>query len=410
MLKNNEKGSTLVMVLLLVVIITILGASLFTMNMSASKQFTNKEHQVQARHLAEMGVLHYQAAVDEKVESYNKSFEPVYSKDKDGGSYLNIEASKEKYIRKLCQHVHLGTLNSEGTETGAYTVRDVEENKVDCRSLSFDLEELVIEVESTGAANGQSKVIEAEVTITPKGTDGGGSGGNPEGDQVPGRIPQKPEYPEGNWINKMPVPTLDHIVNSDPVKVTDALTNQNPFETSAFVEVGGFDMQKKSNWTFKDHLLVTGNVEMKTAGSNLSTLTVEKDLYIGGAFHTENHNKVHVVGDLMIMGDVKVGTYSEITVNGNALFDDKISEVEPHAKITIHQNAYFKQPLGTVKNEAEVCVKGGVFLWKNDSWAPYLPDDEGYEGFSKSCLGTSAVEPTESFSWAVEPDVNAEYK
>lgn len=66
---KNELGGALVMVLLLVLVFTILGMGLLTMNISAAKQFNKKEKQVQARHLAEMGVLHYQAIVKKEVEN-----------------------------------------------------------------------------------------------------------------------------------------------------------------------------------------------------------------------------------------------------------------------------------------------------------------------------------------------------
>ena len=51
----------LLMVILLVAVIAILGTALFAMNTSATKQFSNTVvAKVQARHLAEMGVEHYQ--------------------------------------------------------------------------------------------------------------------------------------------------------------------------------------------------------------------------------------------------------------------------------------------------------------------------------------------------------------
>ena len=42
-----------------------------SMNISAAKQFNNKEEQIQARHQAENGLLHYKAMIDKKVESYS---------------------------------------------------------------------------------------------------------------------------------------------------------------------------------------------------------------------------------------------------------------------------------------------------------------------------------------------------
>lgn len=68
-LKNNENGYALLMVIILVLLFTTLGMGLLVMNINASKQFNLKEDQVQARHQAEMGVLHYKAILEDKVKS-----------------------------------------------------------------------------------------------------------------------------------------------------------------------------------------------------------------------------------------------------------------------------------------------------------------------------------------------------
>ncbi|WP_298830496.1 hypothetical protein [uncultured Planococcus sp.] len=67
---QNEKGYALLLVMLMVVLFTIMGMGLLAMNMNAAKQFNTKEEQVQARHQAEMGVLHYKAEIE-------KNFHPV---------------------------------------------------------------------------------------------------------------------------------------------------------------------------------------------------------------------------------------------------------------------------------------------------------------------------------------------
>ena len=176
----------------------------------------------------------------------------------------------------------------------------------------------------------------------------------------------------------------------------------------------------KSDWTFKDHLLVSGSATINTAGSNLSSITVDSDFYIGGAFHTNNHNKVNVGGNLLVMGDLDIGTNSEITVEGNALFDYKVSNVQPHAVVTIQKNAYFKNPLidskgkRVVHQNATFCVKGDIYLWKNNKWAPYLPTDPGYGGFEKSCISYAPTNPDQQpgniYNWLVQPPVNARYR
>ena len=71
MLKNKgEMGNALLLVLMVIVIFSVVGIGLITMNFSATKQFSKKEEQVQARHQAEMGVLHYKAEIDKAVNGY----------------------------------------------------------------------------------------------------------------------------------------------------------------------------------------------------------------------------------------------------------------------------------------------------------------------------------------------------
>ena len=54
-IRGNEHGNALLMVLMVVVVFTILGVGLLSMNASASKQFDKKEEQVQARHRRRWG-------------------------------------------------------------------------------------------------------------------------------------------------------------------------------------------------------------------------------------------------------------------------------------------------------------------------------------------------------------------
>ena len=144
MLKDNEKGSTLVMVLLIAVVITILGAALFTMNMSASKQFTNKEEQVQARHLAEMGVMHYQAKISDIVKAVE--FEKYYDLD---GKYLKDKSTRE-YKQAVCNAANIGELNSDGPEIGTYFVERNASKNIVCGNIQSDTENLIIYIKSAG--------------------------------------------------------------------------------------------------------------------------------------------------------------------------------------------------------------------------------------------------------------------
>ena len=94
-MSGNERGSALLIVLMLVVIFTVLGLGLLTMNISASKQFSKKEEQVQARHMAEMGLLHYKKEINNEVMSYS------FTRKKDETEEAAIIRSKGELCNKI---------------------------------------------------------------------------------------------------------------------------------------------------------------------------------------------------------------------------------------------------------------------------------------------------------------------
>lgn len=74
---KSQRGSTLAIALIIIVLFSILGLGLVTLNASASKQFTNKEQQVQARHFAEMGLMHYKSKVKKVLAEHNEELRGI---------------------------------------------------------------------------------------------------------------------------------------------------------------------------------------------------------------------------------------------------------------------------------------------------------------------------------------------
>ena len=66
---KEERGYALLISMVLIVVFTVLGMGLLSININASKQFNIKEEQVQARHLAEKGVLHFKALLKSELDS-----------------------------------------------------------------------------------------------------------------------------------------------------------------------------------------------------------------------------------------------------------------------------------------------------------------------------------------------------
>lgn len=386
---NSEKGGALPLVLLILVVFTVLGLTMISMNLSSAKQLNKKEENTQARHLAEMGVVHYRTLIDQKVLSYNSNPTNylVYVNGK-----LDSKQSFIKYRNGLesILNVDLREIN---TELGKYKIVD---NKVQ----SFE-NKIELAFTSIGYVNsGLAKEINATLTISPI-TNESNSDINSETEL----LPQKPLPPE----NMTSVFTLDDIKNLNSVSVKQASTTKNPFTTSAFVNIeNNINLPKKSIWTFNNHLLINGSLSMETSGNNFSTFSVNQDLFISGDLNTVNHNLIQVGGNLSIKGNAKFGTKTELYVNGNAEF--KKIDLEPQVRITIQKDAFIYNPLINVKSKASVCVKGTAYLQKENKWKPYEPGDIGYNFLDKSCLKSTQPSDPDPFNWIVLPNVNADYQ
>ena len=397
-LKNNEDGSTLLMVILLVAVIAILGTALFAMNASATKQFSNKEEQVQARHLAEMGVEHYQAKVSENLKRYNREFIPIKKK-----GIVDEGESQKKYVKGLCEEVLPYSINNNDAKTGDYKV-EVTSKKPHVCDVSND--NVTVSIISTGTAKETPIVIEAEITVTDPGTSGGNivNIGN-----AVGFLLDKSKYPTSNTLTK--VKTFDDIGSLEAVKVANSTSKNNRFETSAFVEVDSFNIQK-SSWTFTNHLLIKGNASFLDNGT---TLTVGEDLYIDGDFTSSNHSEINVGKNLIINGKTEFTNHLKMIVSGSALFVSGNFKIYPNARVEINQHAYFKSTVDAPGKSRDdtICVKGDILLWKTNSWQPYTQQDDGYNVFDKECLGTGQpTSPPDSsgrYNWKVKEAVKAIY-
>lgn len=396
---QNERGGALLMVLLLLVILSIFGILAFTLNSNANKQFDKKEANVQARYLAEMGVLHYRDVVDNEVSEYNASEDYLVYETIEGKEVLNIEKSKEKYNTGLCEIANTVSVPTSELETGKYSFTG---KQTSCSSGKIELT-----LNSIGESNkGGNYDITATITIAPVEGGGGNEEAPPEENSSPPPIPA----PLGDNVRK--VSTLDGIHSMDSaVRVDKGTSRKANFNTNAAVEVlGSMYVQKETDWKFYYNLYIHDSFN---TDNNRAKLEVFKDLYIGEELNLGNHGSIIVRGDFFSAGLLTIDTKSSIIVDGNAVFSSKLELADTHSNILIGENAYFSEPIGNFKNEARICVQGTAYLKKDGSWSPYLKTDAGYQAFDQSCFGTPPEEPVPSsngdFDWRVYPSVDAEY-
>ncbi|TAA70478.1 hypothetical protein [Planococcus salinarum] len=282
---KNEKGYALLMVLMLILLFTVLGMGLMATNMNSAKQFNMKEEQVQARHQAEMGLLHYKS----RVQHINENF--VFQIDNNATEQANLE----KNALLLCNLVDdIDVLSS----TIPIEKKDYEAQL----SGECGLDEnnrVVIPVISEGSSREKLKKVQGSIKL------------NPPTINLESEIPEKPERPPGFGI----------LPEQPDITIIDN-----------YSEINGPFISKKSKYHFLDSFVVNQIPEndkaskkdrtFEIAGGKSDQIIVEKDLYVDGKFFIQNHACVLVRGDLTINGDIEVksnGGEIKIIVYGDAL-------------------------------------------------------------------------------------------
>lgn len=236
---KNENGYALVMVILLVVIFTTLGMGLLAMNINANKQFNVKEDQVQARHQAEMGVLHYK---EEIVKILN----------------LNAELDKTAIKKEL---IKIGILTE-----GQYTVRQTKE------PVTFENNKIEIYITSKGTSevlNNKSISKDIDATIIISGTEKTSGSGN----HSPPPQSKSTEKVIGNLV----IPENGYFSNAENIHVTGNLDAVNG--------------NKNTNMLVKNDLYIEGGFVM----NNHTCVVVGGDLTVLGTNTKNMSGKVYIV-------------------------------------------------------------------------------------------------------------------
>ncbi|AIY05109.1 hypothetical protein Plano_1144 [Planococcus sp. PAMC 21323] len=286
---RNEKGYALLLVMLLVVLFTIMGMGLLAMNMNAAKQFDLKEEQVQARHQAEMGVLHYQSELNKYVFNNRMTITDAVA---------------------FCNTVPVPKVES-GTSTKKYTTILL---KNECEIKNG---EIVLKLESTGEVGERgNEVIEADLYLT-----------------------------NSTGVPTLPIPTGNEPVRrSDPGCIEKENGNNCLTTVEEFSDIPILTLQK-GEYIFGNHLILNN---LKIGGGNDSTLIVRKDLYIRKSIHSQNHTCLIVQGSLSLLNETYLenetyfGNKTYIFVYGDVNLFDVTAFQTRNSGIYINGDVYIK--------------------------------------------------------------------
>lgn len=286
--KNNENGYALLMVILLVLLFTTLGMGLLAMNINASKQFNVKEDQVQARHLAEMGILHFQAELEEKVNSWGN-----------------------KNIENICDNI-TGLSKQQSAELqNSYWVT----YSKDLNCLVED-EMITITVMSTGdVSKGQRKEeLEAVFVIKNKGLKTKEEGYIPIPTDFNDSIKIKNEdYVIQNGIYSQEEDSL-YVKNNLKVENGNSDNgNDVTIKRNLFID-GDMNIQNHACFAIQGDLIVKGNVNV----TNKVYIFVYGDAYFNSYDSNNHNNDIYVSGKVYINGSEIINPYQDVPTGNSS--------------------------------------------------------------------------------------------
>ncbi len=282
--KNGEKGYALISVMLIVILFTIMGMSLFTMNMNAAKQFDTKEKQVGARHQAEMGILHYKMEVEEIIRLNPRNH--------------NLSCSN------LTKAVS-GT--SEDNKSG-YLIRDVD---IQC---SFTDRTFTIFVISNGKYHEREDKIKAKLYVK-----------NIRSTTLePGRIPEPIDYTDtvkvfsGNGIFSNGIYTQQE----KSLHVTGLITNDKGNKDGGNHILIERNLYIDKDIDFTNHACIVTRGDLVVRGiissTNKAYIFAYGDAYLDEYTYITKHNKLFVSGDVYVNGLKKTPKNFESVPAGNS--------------------------------------------------------------------------------------------
>ena len=289
---QNEKGYALLLVMLMVVLFTIMGMGLLAMNMNAAKQFNTKEEQVQARHQAEMGVLHYKAEIE-------KNFNPVIE---DKSLFCNsLENIKQQVIGE-----HYSISSSEC---------EIENEKI---TFSFT---------SKGTAGAsKEKIVEASIFFEKK-----ISGQENAVDSGSGNINALPTMPSNSVrkeLNGLYVENGTFPLGKENLYILGNLTVEPGFNK------GGSQIE------IPNDLYIDGVMDLHNQGC----VVVRNDLTVSDKIKFGNKIYLFVYGDANLPDDIQNHHNGEIFISGNVFINGIKQNPKPtEYSVVPSGNVYYGQ-------------------------------------------------------------------
>lgn len=426
---KNERGMTLVIVLLTITVFTVLGMTVIGASLSNVKQVTKVEDDIQTIDIAEMGVQHYQAKLNdffhEKIAAKKIEYKTLIENKfiTEGAVTDNdIEQYEEQLAGELVEYFEESVefaptnnilLNTVDSATNSYYKIDKTNAVLSCPTCNSitndDGERLELNYKSYGyTEQNPEKLITAKFVFT--------FSINKDGITVKTSTAQN--Y---NYQTIIPKPTGLNACSSDMAGTgsngRDSFVSLN-CQFNHIVKVEKPSEIKDSNLVFENGVTFDKQINKGIENSTL---------YITGATNINKQiNGIHN-SKIFIQGNTKIETINQgihnstIVVIGDVIFgdnNDKFKDLE-HSSIYVIGNANFtNMDFSNFSSTAKVCVKGNVTGTANIAGHPiYYENQANQELFVQKCAlgvitdGAKTIEINDQFmDWVEKADPEVKYE
>ncbi|MBM6619761.1 hypothetical protein [Bacillus suaedaesalsae] len=306
-MKINEQGSTLIITLLTIVVILIFSSVLINTTLNSAAQINKTEQDIQATHLAEMGVSYFHEAIKTEINRMKEEGIPL--------SVANVTEMVNRIVN-----------NEIVIEEGYSFLLKLEDTRP---YYDSQLKEIVIAYQSIGIIK-ESERIERVITDRKKLSGKLVRVGN-------GELPP-PQNPDGEPFNSknefdhlfaltvrpvtMPPGSLnfdDHVVQTSEKKYENSVrfTKQLKLKSGASQYV-------------RDEFLVESHLELESP----STLTIGGNAQFDGKADIKSRSNVEIGKSLFVNNELLLDSPSTLTVGGAAEFDRKL-DVKSGSSLTV---------------------------------------------------------------------------
>lgn len=368
-LKNNEQGSTLIVTLLTIVVILIFSGVLINTTLNSAAQINKTEQDIQATHLAEMGVTYFHEALTEEINKIKKKDVPL--------TLQNVEeAVRDIALTRVIKEDYTSFIIE--VENPMYN-----ENK-DKIVVPYKSKGILLKPERVERILSDSKTVSGAIVIPGKG-DGGDSGENNDSpfssradfnklfelEVPPVEIPDDSEL-----FNKRQEVTGSDTYNNSVSYKSDltlnsqaSLTVRDNFYIKQVLELvspsslsiggdaefsGKTDIRSKSSINIGGSLLINSNNE--TVLESPSSLTVGGAADLNTKLDVRSGSSLSVSDFLLVKGATTLESPSQIKVGSAASFTSTL-DVRSKSSLLVEENLYVKQE--TVLESPSKIVVGG---------------------------------------------------